>query len=255
MTLENPTIADLNALLVETARGDQSAFARVYAATSGKLYGVALSILRRRDLADDALQEAYLRIWRNASRFDPSCGSPITWMAAIVRNVAIDSLRRRCDIEAVDDESPAIAADSPHPIDEIAAAGQRHRAYAIIKSLDPARRELVIAAYLHGESREQLARRFGKPVNTIKTWLRRTLIDLHHASTTSGAPHKARHATAGLSPVASVQRKATSPRAAARSPLGAPRCGYRTRRAWRLRRRLRTAAECAAGNSRPRRKR
>ena len=82
-------------LIAATGRGDRKAFDKLYAATSAKLYGTALAVLRRRDLAEDVVQEAYVRIWRNAASYDPARGSPITWMATIVRHLAIDAVRSR----------------------------------------------------------------------------------------------------------------------------------------------------------------
>ena len=81
----------LTQLITATGRGDRKAFAALYAATSAKLYGTALAVLRRRDLAEDVVQEAYVRIWRNAASYDPARGSPITWMATIVRHLAMRS--------------------------------------------------------------------------------------------------------------------------------------------------------------------
>ena len=168
----------LAGLLGATARRDQRAFAQLYAASSGKLYGVALRVLRRRDLAEDVVQEAYLRIWRHAERFDPARGSAMTWMASIVRHLAIDMARSGATAPNNEAELLALPADTPHPLEEITLAEKRQRAFAILRDLDPVKRRLIIAAYLHGESREQLARRFGAPVNTIKTWLRRAVLEL-----------------------------------------------------------------------------
>src|SRR5262245_32839417 len=95
--LANParTVDDLTELLRRVAAEDRRAFQALFQATSAKLYGVVLRIARRKDLADDILQEAYLRIWRRAATFDPSIGSPIAWMAIIARNLALDEVRRR----------------------------------------------------------------------------------------------------------------------------------------------------------------
>ena len=86
---------DLAALLAAAAGGDKSAFEQLYDATSAKLFGIVLRILHDRAVAEDILQEAYVRIWENASRFDAGKASPITWMATIARNRAIDEARRR----------------------------------------------------------------------------------------------------------------------------------------------------------------
>lgn len=178
------TAGDLAGLLAATAREDRSAFATLYQATSRKLYGVVLKIVWRREIADDILQDAYLRIWRNAKLYDRANGSPITWMAAIARNAAIDTVRRRqrARIEHSGDDSAmlGLAADIPDPLDEIAMARERHRALCAFKQLDREKRELILAAYLQGQSREQLAARFGIPVNTLKSRLHRALAEFRN---------------------------------------------------------------------------
>src|SRR5437763_415639 len=88
------TPAELVWLMAAVAKGDQAAFERLYVATRAKLYGVALRILRRSDLADEVIQETYLKIWNNAGTFDPKLATPITWMVAIARNRALDADER-----------------------------------------------------------------------------------------------------------------------------------------------------------------
>jgi RNA polymerase sigma-70 factor (ECF subfamily) len=174
--------AALIELLTATAHGDRAAFSKLYAATSAKLYGTALRILRRRDLADDVVQEAYVRVWNHAARFDPERGSPITWMATIVRHLAIDLARRnRVAQSGSEAELLAIPSHQPDPFDELAMTERHQRVRQALGKLDPIKRRLIIAAYLHGESREQLAERFGAPVNTIKTWLRRAILEMRAA--------------------------------------------------------------------------
>src|SRR6267142_1412277 len=144
------TPAELVWLIAAVAKGDEAAFERLYAATRAKLFGVVLRILRRQDLAEEVIQETYVRIWNNAGQFNPALSSPITWMASIARNRAIDVVRKRT--EASIEEEPAameVAADSP-----------------------------VLLAYYNGWSREQLAAKFDTPVNTVKTWLRRSMMDI-----------------------------------------------------------------------------
>ena len=89
------TAQDINDLLARTARQDRAAFARLYQATSAKLFGIIVRILKRPDLADEVLQEVFVKIWDRAGDFDPRVASPITWMAAIARNRALDEIRRK----------------------------------------------------------------------------------------------------------------------------------------------------------------
>ena len=87
-------LSGLGALLSRCAEGNHAAFEQLYTATRGKVFSTALLILKRRDLAEEVMQEAYVRIWTRASSFDPALGSPIAWIAAITRNLAINIVRR-----------------------------------------------------------------------------------------------------------------------------------------------------------------
>ncbi len=168
----------LRSLLLACSRGDEVAFGKLYQLTAAKMFGVALTMLRRPDLAEEVLQEAYIRIWRKACQYDPALSSPITWMVRIVRNLAIDTMRRTIIESGSGDEEVLSALPSLQEgaLDIIEASEQRGLAFAALKALDPIQRTLIVAAYVRGESREQLAARFGKPVSTIKTWLRRALL-------------------------------------------------------------------------------
>src|SRR2546428_11683926 len=111
------TAAGLGGLIEAVAKRDQAAFERLYAATRAKLYGVVLRILRRQDLAEEVIQETYVKVWNNAGQFNPTLSSPITWMASIARNRAIDVVRKRSEVSLEDEPSAMeVAADSPgHP--------------------------------------------------------------------------------------------------------------------------------------------
>jgi RNA polymerase sigma-70 factor (ECF subfamily) len=171
------TPAELVSLLAAVANGDETAFEKLYAATSAKLYGVVLRILRRPELADEVMQETYLKIWNGAAQFDASLASPITWMVAIARNRAIDLARKKTDVSVEDmPEALALAADVPDPLAARERSEDVRRLLDCLGRLEPEQRQLVLLAYYDGVSREQLAARFKRPVNTIKTWLRRSLL-------------------------------------------------------------------------------
>jgi RNA polymerase sigma-70 factor, ECF subfamily len=173
------TTADLAALVAAVAKGEDAAFDRLYAATRAKLYGVVLRILRRADLADEVLQDAYLRIWRSAGEFDPTRATPITWMVAIARNRALDVVRRKGEV-SIEEETQAIeaASDEPSPLARHEMTDELRRMLACLGDLEEERRRLVLLAYYSGWSREQLAEKFETPVNTVKTWLRRSLLQI-----------------------------------------------------------------------------
>ncbi len=173
------TLADLSALVASVAQGDRAAFEQLYAATRAKLYGVVLRILRRHDLADEVIQETYLKIWGSAGSFDPQRASPITWMATIARNRAIDLVRKRSEASIEEEpEAMDVAADTPNPLAARELSEDLKRLTNCIDKLDAERQQMVMLAYYSGLSRDQLAAKFNKPVNTIKTWLRRSLIEI-----------------------------------------------------------------------------
>jgi len=169
----------LNQLLVSVARGDRAALDRLYARTSAKLYGVVLRIVQRREVADDVLQDVYVRVWGQAGRFAPDKGSAIAWLATIARNLAIDHVRQSGRFVSEDDAKLAERADEGRSaLDLLEHDDDARRLRSCLDALEPERRALVIAAYLDGASREDLAARTGTPVGTIKTWLHRSLKQL-----------------------------------------------------------------------------
>src|SRR5271163_2252764 len=170
---------DLADLLSRIAARDEAAFAALYRQTSAKLYGVVARILTRGDAGAEALQEAYVRIWEKAGDFNPAKGSPLAWMATIARNRALDEVRRVRPTSLEDmPEGFEPAADTVDPL------AARERSEGLVKllnclqALDEEKRAVVLLAYYRGLSREALARRFGRPVPTIKTWLRRSVAQL-----------------------------------------------------------------------------
>src|ERR671936_2866176 len=114
------TPSELVWLLAAVAKGDQAAFERLYTATRAKLYGVVLRILRRADLADEVMQDTYLKIWRSAADFDARMASPMTWMVAIARNRAIDLVRKKAET-SIEEEPAALEVAGGAP----AALGRR----------------------------------------------------------------------------------------------------------------------------------
>jgi RNA polymerase sigma-70 factor (ECF subfamily) len=174
-----PTAVDLADLLARVAARDREAFAAVYKATSAKLWGVVVRILPRRDIAEDVLQDVYVRIWERAVSFDPAKASPITWMATIARNRAIDEVRRKSPVSIEDTpESLEVEQDAPSPLDNTQMSEDLRHLQQCLQGLDPERREIVLLAYYNGLSRDELAKRFSHPVATIKTWLHRSLAQL-----------------------------------------------------------------------------
>ena len=171
--------AELVWLIGAVAKGDQAAFERLYTATRAKLYGVVLRILGKPELAEEVMQETYLKVWKMAHTFDPTLASPITWMVAMARNRAIDIVRRRSEVSIEDEpEAQNIAAESAPPLARREMTEELKRLLACLGKLDPEKQRIVLLAYYSGWSREQLSTKLDIPVNTIKTWLRRSLLEI-----------------------------------------------------------------------------
>lgn len=172
---------DLHAgLLVEVARGDRGAFEQLYRATSSRLFAICLRLLPDRAEAEDVLQEVYTSIWHKAEQFDPDRASAMAWMAMVARNRAIDRLRspshtvRTTTIE-LGDELPDGGAT---PADEAEAHTDRERLQRCMQRLDDRRRGLIRTAFFEGATYEELARRSGAPLGSVKSWIRRGLMQL-----------------------------------------------------------------------------
>jgi RNA polymerase sigma-70 factor, ECF subfamily len=169
-----PTLHHLAMLLKRTAGRDARAFNELHALTCNKLRKTAVGVCPGSSDIEDILQETYLRIWHAAASFDVSRASPITWMCTIVRNVALDAVRRK-KLSLTDlDEAMLVPApfEESDGFDYVLA---KRIADDALRGLPEERRKLVSLAYFEGMSRQALARQFGVPVGTIKTWLRRAL--------------------------------------------------------------------------------
>jgi RNA polymerase sigma-70 factor (ECF subfamily) len=164
----------LQELLRKTAAGDSAAFATLYKQTSAKLFGVAVRIAGRGEVAEDALQECFVLVWQRARDYDPVRGGVMSWLIAIMRNSTIDRLRRRGarpEGHAVPEEALRQLA-APDSTD----LGAELRALrGCLDELEEKPRRAVVLAYLYGLSREELAAQLAVPVGTVKSWLRRSL--------------------------------------------------------------------------------
>ncbi|MCZ8079443.1 MAG: sigma-70 family RNA polymerase sigma factor [Fuscovulum sp.] len=175
--IDEDPVADL---LSRVAAQDRAAFRELYSKTASKLLGVLLRILGTRPEAEDALQEVFTRIWLRAGRFDATKGRGMTWLIAIARNHAIDRLRARPD-ESLRDDADALDTvrdAAPTAENRLIALGEAGRIAECFATLEPDRAEAVRGAYLNGLSYVDLAARFDVPLNTMRTWLRRSLLRL-----------------------------------------------------------------------------
>ncbi len=182
MSLTEPGPEDpIGPLLARIAGGDRAAFRAIYSATSPKLMGVLLRMLGTRAEAEDALQEVYTRVWTRANRFDPTLGRGMSWLIAIARNLAIDRLRARpaqARTGEEGDETDSLPDSRPGAEAGLIAQGEAKRVIDCMGQLEPDRAAAVRGAYLMGYSYQQLAEHHNVPLNTMRTWLRRSLLRL-----------------------------------------------------------------------------
>jgi len=170
----------VEALLSQVALGNREAFETLYRGTSGQLFGICLRVLAERSEAEDALQDVFTTVWRKAAQFDAARASAITWLAMIARNKAIDRLRSmparkvQTDIELVQElEDPGAS-----PPQQAQTASDRAQLERCLEQLEPRRRALIRAAFFEGSTYEELARRLESPLGSIKSWIRRSLLQL-----------------------------------------------------------------------------
>jgi len=170
--------SELAELISRTALGDRAAFTRLYYHTGSKLFGVCLRILKDRPDAEEALQEVYVKVWQNANRFAARETSPLAWLAAVARNHAIDRVRTRKPVARDIADEPDIADTRPDPEAQAISMGEQGRIDECMDELEESRAVAVRCAYIEGYSYKELAERFDVPLNTMRTWLRRSLLRL-----------------------------------------------------------------------------
>lgn len=161
----------LSALLVSVGAADRAAFKALYEATNRRLFGVAMMILRRRDAAEDLLQDAYVRIWTHARQYDPSRGAAMAWLMRVVRNMAIDELRRARRTEDIADHAEDLAVDAPPLGDQV----DLSRGLARIR---PDYRDALLLTFVEGYTHEELVAQLAVPLGTAKARVRRGLNQL-----------------------------------------------------------------------------
>lgn len=172
------TPQDISKLIVRTSLRDQAAFDVLYRQTSAKLFGVCLRVLNDRAEAEEALQEVFVKIWTKADRFAVSDLSPISWLVAVARNHSIDRIRARRQATSELDAAMDVADPTPGPEAQAVTGGENERIYRCLDELEADRSAAVRGAYLKGESYAELAERHSVPLNTMRTWLRRSLMKL-----------------------------------------------------------------------------
>lgn len=168
---------DLAYLVYRTALGDQRAFENLYRHTSPRLYGLAMTVLRRKELAEDVLQEAFVSIWHSASTYSPDKGSVQTWLNVIVRNRCIDRLRKEPQRVVVmeNEEWEQIEHNAITPLQELESDAEAEVLARCLEGLEAKQRQSLTLAYFNGMTHIELASHLKVPLGTVKAWVRRGL--------------------------------------------------------------------------------
>jgi RNA polymerase sigma-70 factor, ECF subfamily len=170
----------LESLLAQVAMGNRSAFDALYRSTANRLFGICLRVLTQRAEAEDALQDVYTTVWRKAAQFDPAKANATSWLAMIARNKAIDRLRAlpaqqaRGSLELAEN----VADTAASPPQQVQTAADRVQLENCLERLEPRRRSLIRAAFFDGLTYEELSAKIQAPLGSIKSWIRRGLLQL-----------------------------------------------------------------------------
>jgi RNA polymerase sigma-70 factor (ECF subfamily) len=184
MSASPPEPAEQRALLCAALRGvalgRQAALSDLYDRTSAKLFGICLRILNDRGEAEEALQEVFISVWNRAASFDASRASPISWLATIARNRAIDRLRSgaRQQSAATLDQAAEVPDREVDALSRLEASEERLRLTGCMDELEQRHSEAIRTAFFDGLSYAELAARSGVPLGTMKSWIRRSLLKL-----------------------------------------------------------------------------
>jgi RNA polymerase sigma-70 factor, ECF subfamily len=169
-----PSEETWNGLVKRAADGDQSAMAQLYDASTARVFGLAVRILRDRNAAEDAVVEVYAQAWRDASRFDAQRGNARTWLLTMARTRAIDILRSRRREPSSEPLEAAgeVHSAGPGPEDQSSELQRRNYVRAALENLHPEQREAIELAYFSDLSHSQIASKLGQPLGTIKSRIR-----------------------------------------------------------------------------------
>lgn len=167
----------ISVLVTNIQRGDQAALRRLYSVASPKLFAIALRIVKRRSLAEDVIQDVFVRIWQHCHDYTPDKGSVWAWMTTIVRNRAIDCIRQ--DREILMDPEDAMW-EQTDPGDGPMQTFLRHESAGAIRrcleKLPKEQRQVILVAYYEGRTHDAIAHLIDVPLGTVKTWIRRGLM-------------------------------------------------------------------------------
>lgn len=206
---------ELANLLLRCAQGDQRAFEHLYRASSAQLFGLIRRVISDPDLASEALQESYIKIWTHAGEYCPHKATPLVWMKIIARNKAIDLIRRSGKQQpvAIDMELLHRLPDTGAEPEEDAVRTQQERDLLDgLYCLSESQREAILLIYYQGLTHQELAHHLNKPLGTVKSWVRRGLVQLKSHFDSLDIENKIPNPTAAESGPMASRKKAPATR-------------------------------------------
>lgn len=181
----------LAGLVLRMAAGEEAALGELYDATLGKVYGLALRITGRADAAEDVAAEVYHQAWRQADRYDPERGRPLTWLMTMAHSRALDSLRRRDEADSHPDPETLAepeAAPRADPLDLLLCVERDAALQDALARLDPVQRQLLALSFYRDLSHQEIADHSRLPLGTVKSHIRKGLLALQSALSKGAAP-------------------------------------------------------------------
>lgn len=179
LAVDSSAQPDADQLMAAVAAGDKTALGALFAREGGRMQAIALRIVRRKDLAEEVVQDAFVAAWQRASQFDPARGPARAWLTTIVRNRALNLIRdgSRLDFR---DEAELVAlgdrdADALGAFDQLA---ERDALRHCLERLDPTKRRAILLCYVTGLNHGEVAARLDAPLGTVKAWIRRGVLAL-----------------------------------------------------------------------------
>lgn len=179
LTTQTEAARGLDDALRGCAGGDPGALRVIYDAEAPRMLGIALRLLKRRALAEEAVHDAFMQIWQRAGSFDPAKGQARTWIYAVLRHRALNILRGEARTDLIEDfESLSLESEDEGPEAIVARLSEAGALRRCLERLDPARRQVIVLAYVQGLTHGELAGRLNVPLGTMKSWIRRSLLTL-----------------------------------------------------------------------------
>ena len=178
MDSQTTALSSVGVLIEAVGRGSQVALKRLYELEARRLYGIALRIVQRPEVAADVLLDAFVQIWQNAASFSAQRGAGAAWLTGIVRFRALDAVRKLGREILTDDPGLGDAALEPDVIEKIDAAAEAGALKHCLELLEEEQRRCIVLAFVDGMSHSEVAERVRAPLGSVKSWIRRGLLSL-----------------------------------------------------------------------------